>query len=582
MAEFCDLYSKDCVLHMAINAQFLFFYVDELIQHHWVDWIEGPLSNIPALENRDERGFQKTLGDLGAGPRTRAGEAYKLGMLSGRIVKPQVAGAGIPSGWEQVIEGELPSTRLGYYAYIIGKALRTNPDDPNLQKALDCLACIQILHIGFVSEGRWYSTVLFFRYALKQFEIVKGSGASDDEKRYLAAAVINTLESESNALLLQPYKTNTNIQSLVFDLSDKGLSEFSLSDLSEIVENKTVGINAFNKTKAALFWAQNSRGIYTRAERSPGVGMLDELMAVDQKQAAAGNHNLLSETLEAIEKNEDNSGIFENAEASFSNFPDLFAEWQDLESELFSATNSAVENANLDEMPDVWLAAQHIVREEQTGSPKEMKKSSVEPDEIEPQESNDEEAPDLLKKAVKKRKPIELPTHEELNERLEGNFGDIQVDVPEHSGRKVQSPKTARVSKKNYAEQDARNRKLGEAGERFVLEFERHKLRLAGRADLAERVVWASQEIGDGLGYDIVSFSEAEEELLIEVKTTQGGSATPFFLSSNEVVVSRDKSDQYLLYRVFDFSKAPKLFVLAGSLEEKLDLQATSYRARLT
>lgn len=105
---------------------------------------------------------------------------------------------------------------------------------------------------------------------------------------------------------------------------------------------------------------------------------------------------------------------------------------------------------------------------------------------------------------------------------------------------------------------------------------------MAGRADLAERVVWASQEIGDGLGYDIISFSAAEDELLIEVKTTQGGSATPFFLSSNEVVVSRDKADQYLLYRVFDFSKAPKLFVLAGSLEETLDLQATSYRARLT
>ena len=93
---------------MSVNAQFLFFYIDELIKHHWVDWVEGPLSATPPTAHQHTRGFQEVLGDTGAGPRTRAGEAYNLGILSDRIVKPQVKGAGFPAGWQSVIDGKLP------------------------------------------------------------------------------------------------------------------------------------------------------------------------------------------------------------------------------------------------------------------------------------------------------------------------------------------------------------------------------------------------------------------------------------------------------------------------------------------
>ena len=58
----------------------------------------------------------------------------------------------------------------------------------------------------------------------------------------------------------------------------------------------------------------------------------------------------------------------------------------------------------------------------------------------------------------------------------------------------------------NYAQREAENRRLGESGEQFVLDFERFHLMRAGRSDLASEVEWSSRKQGDGLGYDVRSF----------------------------------------------------------------------------
>ena len=59
------------------------------------------------------------------------------------------------------------------------------------------------------------------------------------------------------------------------------------------------------------------------------------------------------------------------------------------------------------------------------------------------------------------------------------------------------------TQKTDFAELDAANRQLGKQGEEFVFELEKYRLLLAGRDDLAQKVVWASRDIGDGLGFDI-------------------------------------------------------------------------------
>ena len=85
---------------------------------------------------------------------------------------------------------------------------------------------------------------------------------------------------------------------------------------------------------------------------------------------------------------------------------------------------------------------------------------------------------------------------------------------------------------------DLQNRRLGKAGEEFVLDAERLSLDRAGRTDLAERVRWVAVLDGDGAGYDIASFRRDGTPRLIEVKTTNLGARTPFHITRWEVEVS--------------------------------------------
>jgi hypothetical protein len=67
---------------------------------------------------------------------------------------------------------------------------------------------------------------------------------------------------------------------------------------------------------------------------------------------------------------------------------------------------------------------------------------------------------------------------------------------------------------------------------------------------------------------------------LIEVKITAYGQDTPFFVSRNELSVSREHDTSYHLYRVFTFRKAPKLYMKKGSLDHEFVLSPEVYRAR--
>jgi hypothetical protein len=132
----------------------------------------------------------------------------------------------------------------------------------------------------------------------------------------------------------------------------------------------------------------------------------------------------------------------------------------------------------------------------------------------------------------------------------------------------------------DFARRDARNRQLGELGEQFVVELEKHRLNEQGRDDLANRIEWISHTRGDGIGFDVLSFNERDDsERFIEVKTTGLGKFFPFYVSSTEVRCSQDCVDQYHLYRVFRFSKSPRAYILSGSLSETCLLQPTQYRA---
>ncbi len=134
----------------------------------------------------------------------------------------------------------------------------------------------------------------------------------------------------------------------------------------------------------------------------------------------------------------------------------------------------------------------------------------------------------------------------------------------------------------NFAKRDADNRRMGMLGEKFSLALEKRRLFQAGRDDLANKVEWVSQTIGDGLGFDLLSFDElTDSEKYIEVKTTGMGRFSPFYVTDNEVRFSEAEPARYQLYRVFDFSTSPRLYVLSGALSLACRLSPVQYRATI-
>ena len=131
----------------------------------------------------------------------------------------------------------------------------------------------------------------------------------------------------------------------------------------------------------------------------------------------------------------------------------------------------------------------------------------------------------------------------------------------------------------DVAGRDARNRKLGRAGEKCVFEHEQTMLRLARREDLARKVRWVSEEDGDGAGYDIESFDTQGRSRLIEVKTTNGWERTPFHITRNELAVADERRAEWSLFRLWNFSREPKAFELNPPLDAHVSLTAMTLQA---
>lgn len=159
----------------------------------------------------------------------------------------------------------------------------------------------------------------------------------------------------------------------------------------------------------------------------------------------------------------------------------------------------------------------------------------------------------------------------------------ILTDPPSPSRpREAREPAMRRAAfSVNYLEREGRNRSLGEAGEEFVMNFERARLIRAGKQALADRIEHTSRAQGDGTGFDILSFEPSGRERLIEVKTTKYGRETPFFVSRNEVAVSESHAPEYHLYRLFAFRASPQLFTLNGALSATCQLSPSTFLARV-
>lgn len=121
--------------------------------------------------------------------------------------------------------------------------------------------------------------------------------------------------------------------------------------------------------------------------------------------------------------------------------------------------------------------------------------------------------------------------------------------------------------KTNYLAKEQYNRQLGEKGEQLVYDYEKWRLIREGKESLAEKVEWVSKEKGDGMGFDILSKKNNGKDMFIEVKTTKLAKETPIYFSRNEWKFAQIKGKDFFLYRVFNFSENPQIFISAGSYE---------------
>lgn len=195
----------------------------------------------------------------------------------------------------------------------------------------------------------------------------------------------------------------------------------------------------------------------------------------------------------------------------------------------------------------------------------------------------------LLRKAVQKfiLDKADLVSHvvdalEDVKSPADMQFKAVVVDAPAMSTvlQLVPSAPKIRLPRKvDFAARDESNRKLGRTGEQWVLGFEQQRLQEAGMPELFQRVDWISDRLGDGAGYDILSYDSSDQARYIEVKTTNGAHTSAFIISRNELDFSHESGDAFHLYRVFQFRTAPLLYMLRGDVSKQLNLEPIDFRA---
>ena len=179
---------------------------------------------------------------------------------------------------------------------------------------------------------------------------------------------------------------------------------------------------------------------------------------------------------------------------------------------------------------------------------------------------------------------FDLPNHHLLTQDLIYNiafhlakdFTQTKPVVANTEQVKSESLKCRRIKPKlkgngiiDYAKESIRNKYLGDAGELFVLEYEKQKLIEIGRADLADLIEHTAAR-NDGVGYDIKSFDTDGTPMFIEVKTTKGKCDSTFYVSESERLFSENNSNYYL-YRVYNFddvNKTGDIMIIQGDMSQ--------------
>lgn len=136
--------------------------------------------------------------------------------------------------------------------------------------------------------------------------------------------------------------------------------------------------------------------------------------------------------------------------------------------------------------------------------------------------------------------------------------GKIQNDLIEaYEQGNMRKLRRAKLNPEQFRELKKRCDENGYIGEEFVINFERRRLKRAGKPDLATKLRWVSQE-SVGEGYDILSYETDGTERLIEVKSTSGNKKI-FEMSNNEWQTAVNAGSRYYIYFVSEVRARPRI-----------------------
>jgi hypothetical protein len=136
----------------------------------------------------------------------------------------------------------------------------------------------------------------------------------------------------------------------------------------------------------------------------------------------------------------------------------------------------------------------------------------------------------------------------------------------------------------NYIQKEIENKRIGDLGELWVIKYEIEKLKKAGKINLIDRIKHISKNEGDGTGYDVLSFDSEGNRIFIEVKTTKGAKNSTFYVTRNELEKSKIESENYYVYRLYNFNEKTNkanLFIINGDLTDLCSVP-TTYKVQLT
>ena len=147
---------------------------------------------------------------------------------------------------------------------------------------------------------------------------------------------------------------------------------------------------------------------------------------------------------------------------------------------------------------------------------------------------------------------------------------DLNYDLPTFNPIVLESEPKDKNKKRKTTSKPSKpsmpSKKVGDAGEKYVYEFEKNKLEKLGLNDLADKIVKQYDDLSYFPGYDIQSFDEAGNEIFIEVKSTIGKYKNYFEISENEIKAAKELGDAFYIYQVTNALTDPKISTVINNL----------------